>query len=284
MNNQTELKTASEVLVNSGIGFNVVSSNVYDGQGKQLEDYKAIQREDTGHTFQVSKQGYTIIKNSEALSVLDEVVGSGMAKYSGAKAFKNGAVCFIRADVPQLETSIAGDEIKAYLYAVTSHDGSIANMLFAHQQRLICRNLLTSGGIASQFKFKHTANYRLKIQDAIEVFAKYRVIFNKQKEAFEAMARIQFNSLKLDSFLNELLGIVDSEENSTRVLNQKRELERLFVDGIGHEKIAGTAWAAYNAVTQYVDHERGTENNREFSSIFGSGANLRDKAFALLAR
>jgi len=282
-----DLMTANEVLLNAGIDFEVMQSPIFDNEGRGLKDFKAIQRKDNGYTFQVSKSGYQIIQNKEALSTLDEIVGSGLAKYSGAKAFKNGAVCFIRAEVPQLSDSIAGDEIKSYIHAVTSHDGSIANMLFVSQQRLICQNLITAGKMSSVVKFKHTANYRLKIQDAVEVFAKYRVIFNKQKEAFQAMARAQMNSLALDSFLNELLGVSDNEENSTRVLNQKRELEYLFVHGKGHQNIAGSKWAVYNAVTQYIDHERstkGADDNREFSSIFGSGASMRDGAYAILTR
>jgi phage/plasmid-like protein (TIGR03299 family) len=283
---ETNLMTASEVLVNHGLSFKVVESPIYDNVGRELKSFKAIQREDNGHAFQVSKDGYKIIQNSEALSVLDEVVGSGMAKYSGAKSFKNGAVNYIRADVPQLDATIAGEKIKAYIYAIASHDGSITNRIFVHQQRLICQNLITHGKVQTMFCFKHTENYRVRIQDAIEVFAQYRSVFVHQQRQFEAMASAEMSRLELDSFLNQLLSVkVEKKENSTRVLNQKAELAYLFDNGIGHHNIRGTRWAAYNAVCQYIDHERsskGEDSNREYSSMFGSGANLRDKAFELL--
>lgn len=282
---ETNLMTATEVLLKHGLDFKVVESPIYDKSGRELQTFKAIQREDTGYAFQVSKDGYKIIQNCEALSCLDEVVGSGLAKYSGARSFKGGAVNFIRAEVPELNDVIAGDEIKAYIYAIASHDGSITNRIFAHQQRLICQNLITHGKVASMFCFKHTANYRVRVKEAMDVFAKYRILFKAQKESFEAMAREQMSKLELDGFLNKLLNIDDKEENSMRVLNQKRELEYLFVHGKGHEKIAGSRWAAYNAVTQYIDHERATkgeESNREYSSMFGSGESLREKAFQLL--
>jgi len=290
MKNSYESKdkmTASEVLINSKLDFEVVETPLYDNQGRKLENFKGIQRIDNGKTFYVSKEGYKIIQYKESLSLLDEVIGSGMAKYTGAKCFKDGASAFIRAEVPSLGYSIAGDELKAYIYVASSHDGSLATMIFSHCQRTICKNLVSHGMPEEGFKFKHTANYMLKINEAMEIFAKYRNVFLEEKEAFQKMASVQFNSLKLDMFLNSLLNIKEEkDENSTRLLNQKTELEGLFTSGIGHDKtgIRGTGWAAYNAVTQYIDHKRGTEENREYASMFGSGADLREKAFSLLVK
>ena len=55
----------------------------------------------------------------------------------------------------------------------------------------------------------------------------------------------------------------------------------------------GTQWAAYNAVTYYIDHERKVqgegelsvfeqEDKRRDSSWFGRGEGIRQKAYALL--
>jgi hypothetical protein len=40
-------------------------------------------------------------------------------------------------------------------------------------------------------------------------------------------------------------------------------------------------WTLYNAVTEYVDHDRGTDANRLNSAWFGSGVAVKDKALAL---
>ena len=50
----------------------------------------------------------------------------------------------------------------------------------------------------------------------------------------------------------------------------------------------GTKWAAYNAVTYYIDHERSVqgqqyqEDKRLDSSWFGKGVEIRQKAYDLL--
>jgi len=77
--------------------------------------------------------------------------------------------------------------------------------------------------------------------------------------------------------------------DSTRTNNIRTELMRLFEQGIGHDQqaIRGTTWAAYNAVTEWVDHHRPTRNaipelranNRLKSAWFGSGAKLKAKAW-----
>lgn len=290
MENKKNLMTATEVLIDKGLNWEVEKASIYDAQGRELEKFKAIQRVDTGQTFQVSKNGYTPINNRDSLSLLDEVVGTGYAKYSGAVSYKQGAVVMVRCEVPNMDFDVNGEQLKGYIHVATSHDGSIATTIIASLQRMICRNLLTVKEGQSHFKFKHTKNYQIRVEDAKEAFADYREAFQKQKRVYELLARQQMNILQLDSFLNSLLNFKDKEEeNSTRIKNVKGELERLFVDGIGHDKagIRGTKWAGFNAITEYVDHHRSTKgdsSNREFASMFGSGAVMRDKALVLLTR
>jgi hypothetical protein len=47
--------------------------------------------------------------------------------------------------------------------------------------------------------------------------------------------------------------------------------------------VAGkTLWGAVNAVTQYIDHERGKHRDTSLDAAwFGGGAQLKDRAFAM---
>ena len=142
----------------------------------------------------------------------------------------------MESDTIPLDYSVAGDEIKTYIHVITSHNGMHSTSIIAHQQRAICKNILNAGlrGMECYSSFKHTANYRMRIEEAQVMFAKYRDVFMRQKEAFCAMASKQMDSLRLDSFLDELFKIDREKEISTRVKNQREEVERLFTDGIGH--------------------------------------------------
>jgi hypothetical protein len=63
----------------------------------------------------------------------------------------------------------------------------------------------------------------------------------------------------------------------------------LFHHGKGHDNpaVAGTVWAAYNGVTEFVDHARGTQSGSDHSSRrlhsvwFGQGAGTKSRALSL---
>ena len=48
--------------------------------------------------------------------------------------------------------------------------------------------------------------------------------------------------------------------------------------------VKGTAYGLLNAVTEYVDHQRGGDATRLSSAWFGSGEGLKNEAFALLEK
>ena len=60
-------------------------------------------------------------------------------------------------------------------------------------------------------------------------------------------------------------------------------VEELFTDGRGNnlEGVSGTWWAAYNAVTEYLNYEKGrTTQNRLDSLWFGQNGVQSQKALA----
>ena len=56
-------------------------------------------------------------------------------------------------------------------------------------------------------------------------------------------------------------------------------------NGIGHQNFKDTKWGAFNAVTQYIDHEANyrTDSSKMDSILWGNGAAVRNKAFKLLS-
>lgn len=62
------------------------------------------------------------------------------------------------------------------------------------------------------------------------------------------------------------------------------KIVRSFHEGPGHDLAGETAWGAFNAVTDYLDHGvQGNQDKRMSSSWFGNGARKRAKAFNLIA-
>jgi phage/plasmid-like protein (TIGR03299 family) len=94
------------------------------------------------------------------------------------------------------------------------------------------------------------------------------------------------------SILDSLLAAEDAPRTMTTkeaaADREARSVDRLcelFEDGQGNTmaKVRGTAWAGYNAVTQYLTHEAGrTEDNRLLSSNYGVGASKLQFALGTL--
>lgn len=73
-----------------------------------------------------------------------------------------------------------------------------------------------------------------------------------------------------------------------KLLNNTGRVEKAIVEsfheGPGHELAGETAWGAFNAVTDYIDHRvSGGQDRRMSSSWFGEGARKRRKAFELIS-
>ena len=298
-----DVLTAQEAIIAAGLDWTVSKKSMYDELGNEIVDingrpYKRIVRDDTGDVMQIATDAYMPIQNTELFhDIFDEVVGTGCAKYEVAGSLQGGKKIWILARLKELDFNVKGkDNVQAYMLLLDSKDGSTGCQMFETPIRGVCANTVRAavsdrrrrnGAVAH---FKHTKNYRNKIDAAKEIFATAREYYANYREQARMLASKQMEGLELDAFLNTLLKMNDDEEkNSTRAKNQKQELVRLFHTGMGNElpEIRGTKWAAFNAVTEYVDYERSTRGdsgNRLASSWVGSGQKMRQDAFELLTK
>ena len=71
------------------------------------------------------------------------------------------------------------------------------------------------------------------------------------------------------------------EDIKTRTKNILQSVETLFTTGKGNDLpgVEGTYWAAYNAVTEYLNYDRGRNNaNRMDSLWFGQNKQMSSNA------
>lgn len=105
---------------------------------------------------------------------------------------------------------------------------------------------------------------------AKDLIAKFRV---RQEQTGDAGIREQTKAAIAE--LEKLLGAEGRVEKA---------IVRSFHEGPGHDLAGETAWGAFNAVTDYIDHGvAGGQDRRMSSSWFGEGSRKRRRAFELIA-
>jgi phage/plasmid-like protein (TIGR03299 family) len=237
---------------------------------------------------------YVPIQNEEHTDLLDVLVDESGAHFETAGSLKGGRQVFITMKLPET-LSVGGiDAVETYLCAVNSHDGSTAFRLMVTPVRVVCANTLAAATrrAKSSFSIQHTAGAKGQIQaarDALGLTFRYLGEFQTEAERMldAAMTDSEFAALVREVWPVNLDGASVRTRNS--VARRDHELTYLWHDADTQSAIRGTRWAAWQAVTEYLDHYTPVGKDRDASrvraerAVSDSTTALKTRAFDLLA-
>jgi len=117
------------------------------------------------------------------------------------------------------------------------------------------------------------------------------------EEVFKKMAQVKLNESKLSGFLNRVFpdpqksdGRDSVDERYQQELARAQQNRLWATHFFEHEKgndakpVAGTLWAAYNGITEFVDHRSrpNQSDERRLNSVwFGNGYLVKARAFRI---
>lgn len=284
--------TAKQAIEAAKLGWLVAKVPVYVN-GKEVEDYKAVTRQDNGLVLSILGNRYTPIQNGDAFDFFDEVIGSGQAVYDTAGSLGGGKRVWIMAKLKGdlfIDTR-PDDKTEKNVLLVTSHDGSAALSMQLVQTRCVCANTLSIAmkEARNQIKIRHTTNYKAKVDEAAKVLKLCNAYFDDLATVMKHLDMQPMTQDGMQKFAEELVPIADGDKDkATRTINIQTSIATLFTRGKGN--LGKSRLDALNAVTEFVDHNRSTRTkgetseaeNRFASSMFGSGAILKQRAFDIL--
>jgi phage/plasmid-like protein (TIGR03299 family) len=285
--------TSAEAIVAAQMDWNVEKRQVHYPAGKTPGTTRIYQgkyvtvRADNERALGIVGERYTVLSNKSAFSFFDAVVGSKEAMYHTCGALGAGEKVWILAKLPGNIKVTKEDVVEKYLLLTNSHDGSSAIEMLWTPIRVVCENTLnmalSSEDKSQRMRIRHTASVGMKLEDVREKLG----IINYQYTVFEEMSqrllKVQMNQKDFSAFL-EKVGVVTRDEDgklSGRAKNTMETVIGLYEHGKGTELagVKGTGWGAVNAVVEYVDYLRGTDENRTESLLYGSGAVMKQKAW-----
>lgn len=271
-----------------------------------VPDWNATYREDTGEVLGVVGNRYRVIQIADSFKFMDDLVGEVSAMYHTAGSLRGGKRVFITAKLPDQLVITPEDALDKYLMLTNSFDGMTAMLLKFVVTRPVCENtvnaaLMEGAGRDKNMRFKtvqdqqvaiwHTSNATKRVDDARKALGVSMKYFDRLQVAFQAMSAKQINSMMLTEYYNKMFPIIIEAEDgtkkeSTRAKKVHQVLTRLFETGKGNDLATtrGTVWAAYNSVTEYLDHIRSIRADGTIKAdwqeniMLGTGADIRQIA------
>ena len=237
---------------------------------------------------------YHVLQNEDLFSFGDNILDGG-GRWETAGSIRGGRVVFGSLALERetvLDPNGVADKVKTYLLINTSHDGSIAIQASITPVRVVCANTLNlalgskKNKIKQSFKIRHTQTANGKVQIAREALG----LANAYMDSFDVMAKAmiekeitagQFNDIILAAYPKpekDSKGAVKKWENKVDVIND-------IYTGQFNGMIAGSAWGAFNALTERLDwhrNARGGSNESLLAAASGFDATITAEKNRLL--
>jgi len=257
--------TAHEALTKGGLDWEVQmqpAKVTFNGKTSIVPGKFVPVRTSDGRPLGVVGNSYRPVQNITALNFMDSYIGKGEAEYVTVGNIGDGKLIWMLAKMPN--TSTAVDLVERYMLMSTSHNGVSPIMVAALDFRIWCANQIQAAIRKAKNKFviRHTTNVELRMADARKAFDGSLKYFGEMDTIFGQMKEIKFSQTQLLSLVEKVFGseLVPEDGRTGRQVNRLEAIQEKVVDlsltgmGTSLPGVKGTAWGAYNAVTEYLNH------------------------------
>lgn len=210
---------------------------------------------------------YRTYQNEELLRFGDAILDGG-GRWETAGSIKQGRQVFAsmltNTDDIVLDPGGAADVVKNYLLLHSSHDGSKSILAANTPVRPVCQNTLTMAlqGVKQSFKIRHTQSADGKVQVAREALGIQVAYIDAFSQEAQSLIETTITNNTFFEIVTALYPRPKDEKKAalTRWNKRVETLEGIYLgttDGPNTtENIRGTAWGAFNALTEAIDWYR----------------------------
>ena len=268
----------------------------------------AIVRKDIpkGHAERVvgvAHKDFRPLQNREGIRIFDSIFGRGKRVYHTGGYLGVGEAIWLLAELPKKIRVLEGDEVMPYALFTNSHNGSIAIDFRLTTVRVVCQNTLSlalnDDMRKTVFKRSHQGSYAGLENEVKAFFADTLNAVDDLEAQFRQMVYRKFDDDLVKEYVESLFPMpvrpkkADVDSRVERLFMARlQKIERaqegvnyLRKAGLGMDLpgVQGSLWATFNAVLEYVDHHAAKGAPGISSTLLGTGAALKRKAFDLAA-
>lgn len=287
------------------------------GASVKVEDRLAVVRQATAddprhRLLGITSDAWELTTYPELAGALDPL--SAKFKVETAGVLKNGGLAFLcfRGE----DYDVRGDAMRTYFAANFSLTPGEGHRVFHSPVRVVCwnTNTMAQGQATINLGVPHTKDALQRIELAARLATQFHEMKDKAKGIFEAFADTQVTRKDVDAIiyaafqlptlpsklrlLKQTLSAVEAEAfkgalTPTMLIDLQKEQEKYerqceqtsllrqaaleSFERFNPPNLRGTAWAAYNAVTEVADWREG--RGADESAVVGSRAQEKSRAF-----
>ena len=254
--------------------------------------------------------GYRPIPNIDLAKFADTLVGAdATVQLETAGSLYGGKRVFCSVKLPKTIEVVKEDILELYVIGSNGHDGNAACHWYPSSIRPVCANTLgfSEKDLTRGLKIQHTGQLDKKLDKARACLGIVLQEASRFEGDVKTAVRLQLTKAQAEAYFGAVYDrvfgkkapageLVDEqgdtvgEQAAVVMAGHKRKmidhwLELMDAPEQSIKGIRGTGWAAYNAFSQWSDHERGTARGvvapdvRIHSNLFGISALTKKRAW-----
>ena len=271
-----------------------------NGEYSPVKDSFLNVRERDSKVVGTVKGKYTILQSLEAASIVKPLIDAGVVSVDNVFTLKEGKMAIMVLRWNAKDDS--PDPVHKFLSINNSFDGSAPLQVFFGAIREVCANTVRAAVSAADnmMVIRHTESSEEKLKAAKKMVENGKEYFTKMDRIFSEMKTKTFTIDQLIEVTKKVFKMKEGEDVSKKTIttnaNLLKEIIRLTEEGKGVDLpgVKGTAWGAFNAISEYTDHystlkihgTNGDENIRAskegearvFSNLWGTSNDLKNEA------
>jgi len=286
-----EAPTLDEAIIAAGLNWKVTTEPLFAGNGEKAPAL-LTRRDMDGSILGVVGPSYQPLQNDKAFEFFKPFIDNKEAAIECAGSLRLGKRVFVLAKINRDPIVVKGsDVVDKYILLSNSHDGTLAVRVGFTPIRVVCANTLAMAhdNTASKLiRVKHSGNVEMNLEKIRETMNVADAEFEATAEQYRLLASKEINSSDLEKYIKIVFAtkkqLAEAEGNLEEVGAGSRIREQiinLFENGRGQNlaETKRTLFSAYNAVTEYVQYERGDDKQiRLDNTWFGQGMAINKKA------
>lgn len=236
-------------------------------------------------------EGYTILPASRGLEMIDALMGVATdVKYESAGVIGQGNRVFAAVNLAKSFEVAGAYEHKSYLNFLGSYDGSCSHTYVMSNICTVCNNTfeMNDSITAGAFKVRHTRNGERRLQEVHQTLLAIDRDATDMAKVLNMLAEKKVEKHHMISLLDQLFPPTKKENGEVKESTRRENILTTILESYQEAndktftRTAGTAYNALQAITGFVDHARGQDDNRAEVAVLGSGNKLKQSAYEII--